>query len=152
VNTFKKIALILGVLGLGAALGFFAATQQSVNFKPINGDAPAIMKALVGLSNNKIPRDGLHCEVNGTFAARDGTSTNNDVLVGDFIAHYLSWSLQQKKTSVHSLICDGKGIQQCTWSFGEHKLQEGWDRILRFKYNQVTARVDPTSLECIDVP
>jgi hypothetical protein len=152
VNTFKKTILILGVSGLGAVLGFFAADRLPVNFKPINGDIPAIMKALTQLSDVKIPREGLHCEVNGTSSATDGMSINNDVLVGDFIAHYLSWSLPHKKTNSHSLICDGKGIQQCTWSFGDHKPQEGWDRILQFKYNQATGLVDPASLECIDVP
>jgi hypothetical protein len=151
-QTFKKVALILSVLALGAALGFFAASQQPVKSTTTQTDTPSIMKALTRLSATKIPRDALSCEVNGSTSDADGMTVNTDVLVGDFMAHYVSWSLLQNPTHQRSFVCEGKGIQQCTWSFGDHKPQEGWDRILRFKYSQTTGLVDPASLECIDVP
>jgi len=151
-NRLSNIIRLISIFGLGAAFGFIATSQVSLNTKFTISDTPAVMKALIRLSETKIPQNGLHCEVNGTSATIDGMTFNNDVLVGDFIAGYLSWSFLHKSADAPSLMCEGKDIQQCTWSFGENKPEEGWNRVLRFKYNQASSAVDPQSLECIDVP
>lgn len=148
----SNIIRLVSIFGLGAAFGFVTANQVPIATKLTPGNTPSVMKALTRLSETKIPQNGLHCEVNGTLTTIDGITFNNDVLVGDFIAHYLSWSFLQKSADTPSLMCEGKDIQQCTWAFGESKSEEGWNRILRFKYNQASSAVDPQSLECIDVP
>ncbi len=151
-STLSNIIRLIGIFGLGAAFGYIATSQVPMNTKFITSDTPAVMKALTRLSETKIPQNGLNCEVNGTSATIDGMTFNNDVLVGDFIAYYLSWSFLHNSADTPSLMCEGKDIQQCTWSFGEKKSEEGWNRILRFKYNQASSAIDPQSLECIDVP
>ncbi len=147
-----KIVRIVGIFALGVVFGFYAFGQKSVDIQLPVDDTAAVLKALTKLSATKIPRGGLHCEVNGTSYTADGMTLNNDVLVGDFIAHYLSWSLLTISAAKRSLVCNGGSVQQCTWSFGEGKPEEGWDRILQFQYDQTSKMVLPQSLECIDVP
>ena len=151
-KTVFRLVRIMCIFGLGVVLGFIVSYRSMDSEPVINDNSREVLKALTQLSVTEIPRESLNCEVNGTFTASDGSTINNDVSVGDFIADYLGWSFEQKHTAIHQLICEGNGIQQCTWTFGEDKPEEGWDRILRFEYNPKTKVVNPKSLHCIDVP
>jgi hypothetical protein len=143
----KPIILGVGIFSLGVLLGFILARHP-------HGDAPdantaLVFKALTKASSANIPNN--QCEFNGTSAAKKGSAVRNGVTVGDFISSYLNWSFNSGRTSNRSLTCKGSGTLQCEWTFGEDKY-EGWDRILRFQYNEKSQLIEPKSLVCIDVP
>ncbi|MDR2208184.1 MAG: hypothetical protein LBE22_04340 [Azoarcus sp.] len=99
-------------------------------------DTLRLLARSAGLS---VPTKNNHCEIN-----EPGKKTT----VGDFLAAFGAWSLQErKKTDFSSLECEAL---HCTLSFGAAKEIEGWGRILKFTLTK--QGVDQSSLECIDVP
>lgn len=120
--------------------------------QPLDEDTRSALRALSRLASAEIPETHLACEINGTSTHPAGGTLNNPVTVGDFIASYLNWSFQPQSSSVRSFSCEGNGLRQCIWSFGEHKRTEGWNRFLHFTYDPQRETVEPDSLRCIDVP
>lgn len=113
-----------------------------------------IFKALIKATSVKVPPNNLHCEINGTRTDKDGSVIYNDVTVGDFLASYTSWSLQDQGSNFPSFTCEGNTPRKCHWGYGEKadSRNPGWQVFLNFNFDPRTGKVDPDSLECIQVP
>jgi hypothetical protein len=108
------------------------------------------LKALLRISESKIPQNGLHCEINGT----NSLGLYNDITVGDVLADFIDFTLLKSSAKKHSFKCDGKGVLDCILKYGEKEnlKNPGWDIILKFQYNEKNGLVVPGSLKCIQVP
>jgi hypothetical protein len=152
--TFKHLRLLLGavvlfVVGVATgAAGVFAIYQHHIG-KPQATQAD-IFSALGKIASAKI--SGVHCEVNGTTTLADGQTVNNDVTVGEFLARYVSWSMQRNVLDkLPTLECESDS-QICRFNYSGGQGPESWSSHLEFKYDQKTKTILRDSLSCIDVP
>jgi hypothetical protein len=111
-----------------------------------------ILKLLARISTQNIPQ--VNCDVNGGGEVKDGKRIYPSVSVGDFIASYVAWSLTADDRSGCSMKCEGKGVLNCTFSYGEKPADKepGWRRTLQFRVDEKTRKVDGKSLKCMEVP
>ena len=75
--------------------------------------------------------------------------------VAVFLSHYFEYvNAEPERLSLHFECLDNEGIN-CSLSFGQKANflgHEGWNRILRFKYDNKQKSIDENTFICIDVP
>jgi hypothetical protein len=113
-------------------------------FSDGKSDTQVIFRALLKISESKVPKEGLHCEINSPA----------DVMVGDFLSQYLTFSIDKPKNGKASFSCSDSDDGKCTLTIAympsdEH---EGNSYHLRFLYNPKLKSIDPKTLECVQVP
>ena len=124
--------------GVFARQFFMQDTRSSMGQR----ETDRIMQALVRSADVEIGRQANSCEITSAPTMK----------VGNFISDAMSFRFEGGWRSFENLSCDGEGLLKCEWAFGKAKSEEGWGRILRFRYLPRSDTIDAASIECVDVP